>query len=590
MRAGSIVRLGVRFGACVSLAAAPFVALPVYGQEAAGQATYERFCAQCHGDAGDGEGIATPYLKPKPRDFTAGKYKVRTTPTGELPADADIERAIRRGLAYTAMPAFSASVISDAELRDLVAYLKSFAPAFAEAAAPAEPIAIPSPPAYDAEYASTKGREVYEATGCAACHGNLGRGNGPSAPTLRDDWGNHIRAADLTMPWTFRGGASRRDIFRTMSTGFAGTPMPGFHGALPPEDIWAITDYMLSLSGGPQDRDIVEAPYATVVTGNVTDEVIDLDAADALFENVSASLFPLLGQIIEPGRNFYPSATSIEVKVVYNRDDILVRLVWHDMRAEESGSNAPDLAVPPWAEQLAAAGSGDAVEDDPWGADDPWGDDAAGGDDAAADPWGDDAVAEDDAAADDFWGEAGDGAGDSAGDGGFSDAVAVQFPQQPPAGVRKPYFLFGDAQNAVDLWFTDLAKKEGELWVGRGSQALVRGDGAAPEVKARYEEGAWIVDMKRARSSRSGLSFEPDTFVPIALSVWDGYNQERGNKRALSAWWDLYLAPYERPSPTGPMIKAFLGILILELLIVGLVRWRRRRATQPDASPAAQVA
>lgn len=585
--------------------AANALALPLAAQDLeAGKATYEKWCSQCHGENGDGQGIATRFVKPEPRDFTSGKYKIRMTPTGQLPTDADIERAIRRGLPFTAMPPFEANMISDAELRDLVAYIKSFAPAFAEAESAPEPITIPTPPAYDPAFATSKGREVYEQTGCAACHGNLGRGDGFSAATLKDDWGNHIRAADLSKPWTFRGGGTREDIFRTMSTGFAGTPMPGFHGALPPEDIWAITDYMLSLSGGPQGTGIVEAPYATMVTARATGEPIDLDNADALFEGVSGSLFPLLGQIIEPGRDFYPSATGIEVKAVYNQDDILFRLIWNDMKAEEAGSNAPDLAVPSWDEQLAAASGGDdAAEDDPWGADDPWGDaadddtgaDDPWGDDAideASDPWGDDAVADSDDG-DDFWGDAGDGGddGSASGDEGFSDAVAIQFEQQPSGGVRKPYFIFGDAQNAVDLWFADLAKKEGELWAGRGSNVVTPGDGTAPEVRARYEEGAWIVDMKRERSSRAGASFEPSTFMPVAFSVWDGFNEERGNKRALTAWWDLYLEPLERPSPTGPAIKAFLGLLALELLIVGIVRWRKRRRTNDSVgSPAAQTA
>ncbi len=559
-----------------------------------GKVTYDKYCAQCHGDEGDGQGIATPYLRPEPRDFTSGKYKVRTTPTGLLPTDADISRTIRLGFPYTGMPAFRENVITDGELADLVAYVKSFAPAFAEQEPP-EPITIPQPPPYDPEHASTKGREVYESTGCGACHGTLGRGNGASAPTLVDDWNVPVRVADLTKPWTFRGGGTRIDIFRTMSTGFAGTPMPGFHGALPPEDIWAITDYMLWLSGGPQER--VEAPYSNVVTARATSEVIDLAAAEDLFADAPPALFPLFGQIVEPGRSFYPAANAIQIQAVYNRDEIAFRLVWHDMRAETAGVNAPDLAVPSWNEQLAEAGASSA-EDDPWGApaDDPWGADAAEdpwGDDAvdeeaAADPWGDDVVDED--GGDDFWGEAGDGS-DAAG-GEFSDAVALQFPQQAPEGVRKPYFIFGDAQNPVDLWFADMAKQEAELWTGRGSLAVVPGESELPEVVSSYEDGAWVVLMKRARTSRSSISFEPESFVPIAFSVWDGFNRERGNKRALSAWWDLYLEPLERPSPLPPMAKAFFGILALEILIVGFVRWRRRRRATgaTTESPAAQAA
>ena len=72
------------------------------------------------------------------------------------------------------------------------------------------------------------GKKLYEENGCVKCHGNLGRGDGPSATTLMDDYGYPIRAADLTQPWTFRGGPSRGDMFRTMTTGLNGAPMPSF--------------------------------------------------------------------------------------------------------------------------------------------------------------------------------------------------------------------------------------------------------------------------------------------------------------------------------------------------------------------------
>ena len=51
-------------------------------QREAGKQLYSRYCAQCHGDKGDGEGYAAPHLQPRPRNFTLGKYKVRTTPNG----------------------------------------------------------------------------------------------------------------------------------------------------------------------------------------------------------------------------------------------------------------------------------------------------------------------------------------------------------------------------------------------------------------------------------------------------------------------------------------------------------------------------
>ena len=42
-------------------------------QRAAGKQLYLKFCSQCHGENGDGEGYAAPHLLPRPRNFTSGK-------------------------------------------------------------------------------------------------------------------------------------------------------------------------------------------------------------------------------------------------------------------------------------------------------------------------------------------------------------------------------------------------------------------------------------------------------------------------------------------------------------------------------------
>ena len=93
----------------VLLAAAPALAQQDLGteeQRAEGNKLYDKYCSQCHGDAGDGEGVATPYVLPKPRDFTSGKYKIRTTPSGQLPTHQDLKDIIRNGMPYSSMPAW----------------------------------------------------------------------------------------------------------------------------------------------------------------------------------------------------------------------------------------------------------------------------------------------------------------------------------------------------------------------------------------------------------------------------------------------------------------------------------------------------
>jgi mono/diheme cytochrome c family protein len=73
----------------------------------AGKAVYDQHCAACHGDTGDGNGPAAVWLYPKPRNFSAGLYKIQSTPSGSLPTDEDLHRSITRGLGGSSMPAFN---------------------------------------------------------------------------------------------------------------------------------------------------------------------------------------------------------------------------------------------------------------------------------------------------------------------------------------------------------------------------------------------------------------------------------------------------------------------------------------------------
>ena len=215
-------------------------------QRESGKVLYLKYCSQCHGEKGDGEGSATPHLKPRPRDFTTGKFKIRLTPSGALPTHQDIMNVLRKGMPYTSMPAWP--TLTDQQVSDLAYFVTTFSPEFTKPENATQPVALPSAPAATKESVEL-GKKLYADNGCIKCHGPLGRGDGPSAPTLNDDFGRPIRAADLTQSWAFRGGSTREDIFRTMSTGLNGTPMPAFVDALQPEQRWAISDFIVSLSG-----------------------------------------------------------------------------------------------------------------------------------------------------------------------------------------------------------------------------------------------------------------------------------------------------------------------------------------------------
>lgn len=542
-------------------------------QRQAGKVVYDKWCAQCHGDDGAGEGIAAPYVHPRPRDFTAGKYKIRSTPNGTLPTDADLRAVIRDGIPATAMPAFPE--LSETEVTNLVYYLKSFAEDdFSDPSAYGEAFDFPDPPPFSEDSLET-GFQTYIQIGCAQCHGELGRGDGSTAPTLRDDWGHFIRAADLTMPWTFRAGGTREAIFKTLTTGFNGTPMPGFADGLSQEQRWQIVDWIVAQAEGR-----TEAPYTNLLkaVGTTADLSFEQGLAEVrkAFDEAPPALFPIIGQIMEPGRAFHPSAVAVEVRSVYDGDEIAFLVTWHDMKAEVSGRNGPDLEVPldeettglPVAEQAEAA---QAVETDIWG--NPIGGEPAPQPAAPADPWAQDPGAAAAAAA-------------AVPESEFSDAVAIQWPVELRPGVAKPYFLLGDPQYPVHLWFVDLARPDQvQVWEGRGSANLTQAAGEPPEVLVGYDRGEWAVAFKRPRRVTSGVAFAEGEFVPVAFSVWDGFAGERGSKRGLTRWVHVYLDPIEKPSVWGPMIQAFLTVLLIELLIIGLVRWRSARAAKPATAP-----
>jgi len=66
--ASSLMLLAMTFPLPLSAADAPY--LGTDAEKATGKKLYEAKCAQCHGLKGDGKGIATPFLRPEPRDFT----------------------------------------------------------------------------------------------------------------------------------------------------------------------------------------------------------------------------------------------------------------------------------------------------------------------------------------------------------------------------------------------------------------------------------------------------------------------------------------------------------------------------------------
>jgi hypothetical protein len=362
-----------------------------------------------------------------------------------------------------------------------------------------------------------------------------------------------------------------------------GTPMPSFAESLSDKERWQLVDFISSLD--PRD----EPGYSELLQVQWTPDEIDLERGRELFASAAPAYFPVVGQITEPGRAFHPGANGVTVRAVYNSREIGFLVSWHDMRADVAGRNAPDMKVPPEEDQAEAAAPAGAASEGGEGGEGFWGEEeaAAPAESAAgdADVWGDDAAptAADAAAGteggDEFWGdEGGTGAAAATPGAEFSDAVAIQLPVQIPQGGRKPYFLFGDGQNPVDIWFVDLATKVATRYNGAGSDSLSVVEGEDVTAVASYDKGEWTVVFKRPLRATGGVTFAEGQYVPIAFSLWDGAQRERGNKRGLTRWMYLYTMPRETPSAVWPMLRAALVVLAVEIL---LIAWIRRRQAAP---------
>ena len=219
-----------------------------------GKEVYERRCIGCHGAKGDGNGPAATFLyNQRPRNFSLGVFKFRLSQK-PVPTDGDLLRTITRGVRGTAMPAWYELPLTDRLA--VIQYIKyELAVDRSDAAKPyayfteeppGQPLYVGKPPAPSQEIV-THGKDVWQNAKCWECHGQTGKGDGEKAAGLKDDFGFPIRPADLTSG-QFKSGPAVQDIFRTMSTGLSGTPMPTYRDSLPEPDRWALAYYVLSLS------------------------------------------------------------------------------------------------------------------------------------------------------------------------------------------------------------------------------------------------------------------------------------------------------------------------------------------------------
>ncbi len=524
-----------------------------------GKEVYEQSCAHCHGTEGRGDGSAAENLLPKPRDFTRGLYKIRSTESGELPTDQDLFDIITEGMPGSSMPGWE-TALSTNDRWEVVAYIKTFHEGFKEREAPPRQISLQGKIPYSQESVEI-GKGLYTELGCVECHGNIGRGDGTSAPTLTDAWNFQTWPANLTHGWNYRGGADTEDIFKRFIGGIAGSPMPAFEG-----------DSFLNfgLTAGESDRlmelenkdemteaeeeesaQLYEKMDEAVNVALTRAEGTELTAAeqqmyddamkvvyekswhlanyvkslmpderpepaignnvlrsqyvqgelptidDAVWETSEARYFPLVGQIIIEPRQFNPTIDAINVKSFYNDTEVAFLFIWDD-RTFTTGDEMDEATGKP-----------------------------------------------------------------------LEDALAVQFPVKVPQGptAPKPYFLSG-GRLPVYLWHWKASNPEQvrELTAKGISSVEVQEVQADLQTKSSYTEGQYKLWVKRALKTedKKDLQLEPGVFVPIAFSAWDGSNGDVDTKRTITSWYTFTLEPV-------PSSRRFVYPPLIALLSFGLL-------------------
>ena len=521
--------------ACVALAAVPLaVRFGQAGEEKAppavspqdleaGKQVYLKRCAECHGMEGKGDGPAAEYMEPRPRNFTAGQFKLRTTKSGELPTDEDLMRVVSRGVLGTPMPGWE-GILSEGQRRQVIAYIKSFFPDFAnpDFDPKKQTVEIAGEPATSADLIA-KGKEVYRRAKCWECHGQEGRGDGPAVPTLKDDPGDRIIPANLTKGWRYKGGSTVRDIYTRFSTGLNGTPMPSYLETMSQEERWQIAHYVHSLIREEKaGQDVVLK--ARLVSGD-----LPADPSDPAWGRAEPLDVALTGQVVTRPRLQNPMVDQLTVRALYNAKEIAFLLEWDD-RFKNTTHREPEGGLAQWLKSVPARDAATPQETYP---------------------------------------KIDLKRGFS---GTLRDAVEMQFPVKLPEGADRPHFFLGSPGKPVALWQwrADLNEAGGDkppvikMTTQGYREAPVLLPDAAQDVRGKgdWKNGRWRVVLRRSLRTAdvaTDVQFEVGKLVPFAMHAWDGANDEYGLRMALSSWYFLAL---ETPVPLNVYLYAVLGALL----------------------------
>ena len=99
---------------------------PVAGDAGSGRAVYTEHCAKCHGEDGSGEGKGTGVTQSRERSFLVMPASISNRGFLASASDQMLRRVIVAGRRSSDMPAFGKGKLSESQIDDVVAYVRSF--------------------------------------------------------------------------------------------------------------------------------------------------------------------------------------------------------------------------------------------------------------------------------------------------------------------------------------------------------------------------------------------------------------------------------------------------------------------------------
>ncbi len=476
---------------------------------------YAQHCSACHGEGGDGNGPASVWLFPRPRNFSAGLFKIKSTAGTALPTDADLLNSVTRGMPGSSMPSFS--YLTEEDRRLAVRYVKYLTASTnaaglrvnrfdlaKESNTLAEPIQVPPEPPVTVQ-ALAEGGRLFAKLNCILCHGEHGAGDGPNAPTLKDTQGLFLPPRDFNTG-AFRGGHTGRDLFTRISTGLAGTPMVAFDNkVMTDSERWCLVHFIQSLRRKDVEINDLLAPADGSVRAPRVHGRLPVEPSDPVWEGMDPTRITL--NPLWPEKDLI---YAVSVRAVHDGKRLAILCTWKDPVPDGAPIRVQDfqdaIALQfPLNAETPFLGMGDAKNPvNLWQWKAGWQQEAEGNRQDMADKYP-------------------------------SMHVDTYFPTSHRTAV--------DAGNMVSIPHSSSVEDANAAGFGTLKSQSPRGQNVRG--KGIWRDGSWSVILVRDLKSREAedVKFAVGKPMPVAFAVWDGQNRDRNGRKVVSNWHKLILEP-----------------------------------------------